>query len=97
MAWIFTGQNMELVRGLAVVDALPPGTLSMPENDPLLRLSFYLAGAEKSPAGLLLPRVAAPLSKENFPVTLKTLPAARDLEAEELAEFARWVDSLDRI
>jgi serine protease Do len=97
MAWLVTSQHLDLIRGLAVVDALPPGTLGLPENDPLLRLAFYLAAAEKTPAGLLLPRVAAPLSKENFAVTLKTLPATRDLDAEELAELVRWIDSLDRI
>lgn len=97
MAWLLTGQHMDLVRGLAVVDALPPNTMGMPENDPLLRLAFYLAAAEKTPTGMLLPRVAAPLSKENFAVTLKTLPAQRDLEGDELAELARWIDSLDRI
>lgn len=97
MAWLVTSQHLDLVRGLAVVDALPPGTLGLPENDPLLRLAFYLAAAEKSPAGALIPRVAAPLSKENFAVTLKSLPAQRDLDDEELAELARWIDSLDRI
>ena len=98
MAWIFTGQNMELVRGLAVVDALPPGNAGH-AGKRSATASFVLPGGsgEVARGAALAAHGSAPLSKENFPVTLKTLPAARDLEAEELAEFARWVDSLDRI
>jgi hypothetical protein len=33
-----------------------------------------------------------------YPVTIKELgPDSRDLAPEELAELARWIDSLDRI
>ena len=42
--------------------------------------------------------MATRLRTEKYPVTLKDLgPAPRPLSADELAELARWIDSLDRI
>jgi hypothetical protein len=38
------------------------------------------------------------LRKLRYPVTAKDLgPEPRDLSADEVAELARWIDTLDRI
>ena len=86
----------QLVRGVAVVEAVPTG--QPPENDPLNRLSVYLASASRSPAARSVELSLAAFQKQKTPLTVKSLgEMPRSLNAEELAELARWIDMLDRI
>ena len=70
----------------------------MPPNDPVLRMAFYIAEAEKSPAKGAIDETVTRLRAEKYPVTVHDLGATeRSLNAAELSELARWIDSLDRL
>lgn len=98
MAFLTGLANTNLFRGIAVVDAAPPARTKMPDADPVHRLAFYLASADKSPSAATEKGVAAKLTQAKFPVTLKSLgEKPRALTDAELAELARWIDTLDRI
>ena len=89
-------RNREVVRGLAVVEGPLMGTI--PENDPLHRLSIYLAWSKKSPASRALARAEKTIEQAKIPLTVKDLgETPRHLGRDELAELARWIDALDRI
>jgi serine protease Do len=86
----------QLVRGVAAVDAPAEGRI--PETDPAHRLAFYMATAAKSRAASLIRQSISQLRQMRYPVTTKDLgPEPRDLNADEVAELARWIDTLDRI
>jgi len=86
----------KLVRGVAAVDAPAEGRI--PETDPEHRLSIYVATAAGSHASSLIRRTVSQLRTLRYPVTAKDLgPEPRDLTADEVAELARWIDTLDRI
>jgi serine protease Do len=98
MAFLTGLAHTNLFRGIAVVDAAPPARTKMPAADPVHRLAFYLALANKSPTAAAEKSVAAKLAQAKFPVTLKSLgEKPRELTDAELAELARWIDTLDRI
>jgi poly(3-hydroxybutyrate) depolymerase len=98
MAWLVGFEHVDRVRALCAVDAAPPARSKPPENDPINRLAFFIATAEKSPASGPLKAVTSRLEAARFPVTQKALgEQPRELTDAELAELARWVDSLDRI
>jgi poly(3-hydroxybutyrate) depolymerase len=85
-----------LVRGVAAVDAPVEGRIA--ETDPAHPLAIYMATAGKSRAAGLIRQSIAQLRQMRYPVTVKDLgPEPRDLNAEEVAELARWIDTLDRI
>jgi len=95
-AFLMAFRYRELIRGVAVIEAAPPG--QPPENDPLNRLSVYLATASRSPAERSLEQAVAAFQEQKTPLTKKSLgEMPRSLNAEELAELARWIDMLDRI
>jgi pimeloyl-ACP methyl ester carboxylesterase len=84
------------LRGVAVVDAA--AVVAPPENDPAWRRAFYFGASQKSPASGPMKGVIARLRAMKYPVTVKDLgPDPRPLTADELAELARWIDTLDRI
>ena len=98
LAFLIGLQNTDRVRAIVAVDAAPSARSAIPENDPLVRLAFFLASADKSPAAAGTKIAAERLKAAKFPVTTKSLgETSRDLNDAELAEFARWLDSLDRI
>ena len=81
---------------MASVEAAHIG--STPETDPLHRLAVYLASARKSPAATAIRQATASLRKAKIPVTAKDLGELPGyLDADELAQLARWIDMLDRI
>jgi serine protease Do len=83
-------------RGVAVVDAAPAGT--PPENDPAVRRAFYFGVSQRSPALGQVKAMIARLRSMKYPVTVKDLgPDPRYLTPDELAELARWIDTLDRM
>lgn len=98
MAYLVGFEHIDRIRAIAVVDAIPPARSKPPENDPINRLAFYQATAEKSASAPMIKAVIARLEAAKFPVTTKSLSEqARELSDEELAELARWIDTLDRI
>jgi serine protease Do len=86
----------QLVRGVVAVDA--PAEAAVPEPNPTRRLEFYLATATQSRAATLVRQTIAQLRQWHYPVIVKDLgKQPRDLTADEVAELARWIDTLDRI
>ncbi len=86
----------QLVRGVAAVDAPAEGRI--PEADPAHRLAFYMATVAQSRAASLIRQTISQLRQMRYPVTTKDLgPQPRDLTADEVADLARWIDTLDRI
>jgi pimeloyl-ACP methyl ester carboxylesterase len=98
MAYLVGLQNLDRVRAIIAVDAAPPARTVLPENDPLVRLAFYLASAEKSPAAAAIKAAGERLNAAFFPVTNAALgEQSRDLTDTELIDLGRWLDALDRI
>jgi serine protease Do len=85
-----------LIRAVAAVEATP--MTPPPENEPLHRLAVYVATAARSPSATMLGLAVTAMRREKFPVVVKKLGTTpRYLNAAELAELARWIDTLDRI
>jgi serine protease Do len=98
MAYLVGLGNLDRIRAIAAIDAAPPARTRLPDNDPVNRLAFFLATAEKSAAAAAIKGVIARLEAARFPVTIVRLgEQPRDLTADELSQLFRWVDSLDRI
>ena len=96
LAFLATQRNRDMIRAVAAVEASPAGAPF--ENDPVRRLAVYMAWAEKSPAARTIEQAVAALREKKIPLTVKDLgEVSRDLDADELAELARWIDTLDRI
>jgi serine protease Do len=85
-------RRREQIRGLAMIQS--PLTLAPPENDPDYRLSVYFASAN---VPTLMPQVKR-LRELRYPVVERKLDdKASYLNDVQLAEFLRWLDTLDRI
>jgi serine protease Do len=98
MAFLVGLANTDRVRAIAAIDAAPPARTKLPENDPVNRVAFFLGTAEKSATAPQIKAATAKLEAAKFPVTQKALgEQPRDLAADELLEFGRWIDALDRI
>ncbi|HTQ39961.1 MAG TPA: PDZ domain-containing protein [Pirellulales bacterium] len=95
MAYLLAGQNRDLIRGVAAINAAMPPGMRPPENDPVQRLAVFTTTTNKpSPA---LAAGIKRLREAKHPVTELDLgEIARPLTAEELAELVRWIDTLDR-
>ena len=91
-------QNLDRIRAFVAVDAAPSTRSAVPENDPLVRLAFFFASADKSPTSTGIKAASGRLKAMKFPVTSKALgDSPRDLNDAEILELARWIDALDRI
>ena len=98
MAFLVGLEHVDRVRAICAIDAVPPPRTSLPDGDPVNRLAFFIGRAEKSVLAPATKVLLAALAEEKLPVTEKRLgDDSRDLTAEELAELARWIDTLDRI
>jgi serine protease Do len=96
VAFLSAFHNRELLRGVAVVEASPLG--APPDNDPAHRLAIYMATASKSPLAAPVADAVTMLRQMKYPVVVKKLAATpRYLNAAELGELLRWIDTLDRI
>jgi hypothetical protein len=96
MAYMVTFRNREPIRAVAAIDATPVGR--PPDNDPLHRLAIYTTTAKKSTHARDVEQAVTQFRDMKIPVTVKDLGEdARYLDADELAELARWIDMLDRI
>ena len=90
--------NTDRIRAIVAIDAAPTARSAVPENDPLIRLAFFLASADKSPAAAGIKTASERLKAMKYPVTSKSLgDSLRDLNDAEIVELARWIDALDRI
>ena len=96
LAFLSAFNNREMIRAVAAVEAAP---MSLPpENDPLHRLAVYVASSAKSPSAVPIEWAVTTMRQMKFPVVAKSLGATpRYLNAAELAELLRWIDTLDRI
>ena len=98
MAWLVGLNNLDRVRAIVAIDAVPPARTKTPENDPVNRLTIFVGSAEKSAIAAPLKALLTRLEAARFPVTRFSLgEAPRDLNAAELEQLGRWFDSLDRI
>lgn len=98
MAYLVGCEHVDRIRAICASDAAPPPRVQIPDADPINRLAFFLAKAEKSPAAAGQKALAERLKAAKFPITEKSLgEQPRELTADELAELARWIDTLDRI
>jgi serine protease Do len=96
LASIIASRNREIIRALAVVNA--PLAAMPQENDPQYRFAIYIAKSRKSPSGRAIEKIIPKLRESNLPLILKDLgDDPRHLNADELAELARWIDMLDSI
>jgi poly(3-hydroxybutyrate) depolymerase len=96
LAFQLAYHDRRVIRAAACVEASPNGPL--PENDPAARLAIYAAAASASRVARPLDAAIAALRENGLPVTFQSLgEAPRYLNAEELAELARWIDTLDRM
>jgi serine protease Do len=96
LAFLAAQRNRDMIRAVAAVEASPVGAPF--ENDPVRRLAVYMAWADKSSAARTIERSVAAMRAMKIPVTVKNLgDVSRYLDAEEVAELARWIDTLDRI
>ncbi len=86
----------QLVRGVVAVDAFAEG--SIPEPNPARRVDFYLAVAARSRSANLVRQTIAQMRKWHYSLIVQDLGAdPRELNAEDVAVLARWIDTLDRI
>jgi poly(3-hydroxybutyrate) depolymerase len=86
------------VTGVAVVSSPMPRMAAMPDNDPVHRLAFYVADASKSAVAPSVEAGVKRLREAKFPVTVKDLgEQPRYLDAAELDQLVRWIDTLDRL
>ena len=86
----------QLIRGVAAVEAAAEGDI--PDHDAPRRLACFLAFSAKGRAAETVRGTIAGLRKLHYPVLVRDLaPEARELNLEDIAELARWIDTLDRI
>jgi hypothetical protein len=98
MAYLAGFEHVDRIRAIVATGAVPPARTQIPDADPINRLAFYLPKAEKSPAAAAQKALVEKLRAAKFPVTEKAIgDQPRELTADELAELARWIDTLDRI
>jgi serine protease Do len=96
LAYLAAIGNRDVARGVTLVDAAIPRLA--PQNEPTHRLAFYVAKTKKSRVADRVDMVIDRLREMKYPVTVRTLgDEPRDLNDDELAELARWIDTLDRI
>jgi pimeloyl-ACP methyl ester carboxylesterase len=96
MALRVTGQYPERVRGVALVNCPQIGGAF--EEDPANPLALYVANVKDFPAAGRIKAVVENLRKQFLPITVRTLAEKADyLDAEQVEELLRWIDTLDRI
>ncbi len=90
--------NEDIVRAVSLVDAPLPRRAAIPAADPVQRMAYHVAVAEKSDLAEPIKAAIERLQEMKLPVTVKKIGDQwRYLTDEELAELARWIDTLDRI
>jgi serine protease Do len=97
MAYLVASANDDVVRAVAAVDAPLPRLVQIPPTDPVHRLAFYTTLTTKSETSAAVENTIKRLREMKYPVVVQTIgEQARYLTRDELAELARWIDTLDR-
>lgn len=96
MAWLTAIAHRNLIRGIAVVDAPLPERVE-PGNDPVNRLFVWSCVAKNYAKREAIEAGHARLKAAKVPLVVLSQDAARDLNDDEQLQFARWIDSLDRL
>ena len=97
LAFLAGFRNREMIRGRGRRGGGARGRAAG-ERPACDRLAVYLATAGKSRVARPVELAVAAMRQEKIPVTVKNLgEVPRYLNAEELAELVRWIDTLDRI
>jgi serine protease Do len=98
MAALVAFRHRDVVRGLAIHDAGLPRQIRLPDTDPIQRLAVLVMRAAESRVSERMDAAAKLLVERKYPVTITQIAGPpRQLNAEEMGEFVRWVDCLDRI
>jgi serine protease Do len=96
LAYRVAFRHRNLVRAVATVNA--PMRVQPPTGDPVHRLAFIFATAEKSRFARVIEKNIATLRKMKYPVAVIHLgEQPRYLTDDEFTQFVRWIDTLDRI
>ncbi len=98
MAYLLAFANRDQIQAVVAIDAALPRSTQIPSNDPVFRQAFFITNAKQAAAAKGIEATVEQLRTQKFPVTVKDLgDSSRPLTVDELAELARWIDSLDRI
>lgn len=98
MAYATAFLHPDLIRAVAAIEAVLPQRIKAPDNEPARRWSIYSAYATRSPQKSGLDASLKHLQERQYPVVMKsTGEKTRELDADELIELGRWLDSLDRL
>jgi serine protease Do len=89
----------EIFRGAAICGAALPPQLQAPDNEPELRLQFFIAAGDKDPQLNSIKAGATRLEKMKFPVDFETVKGLDQKYPPDqtVEDLARWIDALDRI
>lgn len=87
-------RHRDLVRGIVAIDA--PPSPRPPDNDPVSRLTFFIGSTTGTPGAETAEALVLQLREMKFAVTVAK-PSGKHLDARDLPELFRWVDSLDKI
>jgi serine protease Do len=96
MAWFTALANRNLVRGVVPMDSPLPSRATV-ENDPVNRLFVFSVSSKSAPNLEAIDAGNTRLNTAKVPLNTKTIDEDRELNADELDEVARWIDSLDRV
>src|SRR5262249_19847703 len=95
MAMYLGFNHRDLFRGVATTGAV---VTQLKDNIANQRLAFYLGGGTLDPLVKSIADSKAQLQRRKFPVAYREIQGrGREyLEAAQIAEVVRWIDSLDR-
>lgn len=98
LAYVLAFASPDVIRGVAVVDAPLPATLSPPETNPIQRLCIWSAQAAKGKSGSRISAGLKKLAAVKYPIVeIETGDSPRYLTTSELGKLGRWIDSLDSL
>ncbi len=98
MAYLVALANRDVVRGVAPVSAGLPGRTRAPATDPGEPLAIYSVSSKESRSRPMVESSEKALKTLAFPVISRVLDGTeRYLNASELKELVRWIDTLDQI
>jgi serine protease Do len=95
IAYLLALGNPDLFRGVAVVESALPAGVKLPETNPVGRLLVWSAQSKHDANAA---KSIEKLRELKYPVTSISLgDSSRYLNADELNQLGRWLDSLDRL
>jgi predicted esterase len=97
LGYLFAFRHRELARAVIAVDAALPVRMRLPDNDPVKRLAVVTTLPKNSRVAPRIEQGVEMLREMKYPVTVVEMDESRDLDALELEEIVRWIDTLDRI